>query len=343
MKTKENRGFTLIELLVVIAIIAVLIALLLPAVQAAREAARRIQCVNNMKQIGLALHNYHSAHNAFPMGSSSNMGRAVGSYATGNNWSAQGLLLSNLEQTPLYNAINFNWGVVGDSNNTFICWIVNSTAIHTKIAAFLCPSDPNAGNPNINSYHASLGTTTLGGNKGSDGMFTYQMSYSIGNLTDGTSSTIAFAEATAGPAQATFTRGISLVSLSAIPTAAQVLSIYENPTVVLSAMALCDSGYQNRTASIDNTRGALWSKGSQGHTLFNAVVPPSSTQHPWTACSQSNVGTAAFNNAGSYHPGGANVVFGDGSVHFMKESISQAIWWALGTRASGEVLSAGSY
>src|SRR3954467_12234709 len=115
----RRRGFTLIELLVVIAIIAVLIALLLPAVQAAREAARRIQCVNNLKQIGLAIHNYHSAAGSFPMGitmapSSSLTGGATGGpdYASWNGWSAQALMLPFLEQGPLYNGCNFNYGPI---------------------------------------------------------------------------------------------------------------------------------------------------------------------------------------------------------------------------------------
>ena len=106
----RKRGFTLIELLVVIAIIAVLIALLLPAVQAAREAARRMQCVNNLKQIGLALHNYHSANDCFPMGSGSGvLTYPPPPYQAKECWAVHGAILQFLEQMPLYNAINFNW------------------------------------------------------------------------------------------------------------------------------------------------------------------------------------------------------------------------------------------
>ncbi len=111
MKSRIERGFTLIELLVVIAIIAVLIALLLPAVQAAREAARRAQCVNNLKQIGLAMHNYHSTNDSFPQGHSqaAHLGGYSGGYAGWTEWSAQAELLGFMEQGPIYNTINFNF------------------------------------------------------------------------------------------------------------------------------------------------------------------------------------------------------------------------------------------
>src|SRR5262245_48806032 len=118
----RRRGFTLIELLVVIAIIAVLIALLLPAVQAAREAARRAQCVNNLKQIGLALHNYHSVHNVFAMGCSSGMWSDPVTYNVKQNLSVHALILPFLEQTQVYNSLNFNWGCE-DSTATLCYWI----------------------------------------------------------------------------------------------------------------------------------------------------------------------------------------------------------------------------
>ena len=158
---KANRGFTLIELLVVISIIAVLISLLLPAVQSAREAARRIQCTNNLKQLALALHNYISATGALPPGIDNTMtylGQAPpGSLSTWTSWSPQALLLPYVEQGPLYNAANFSWNccyVSAQADAT------NSTVYNTRIAAFLCPSDALAGQQNINSYYGSIGTST---------------------------------------------------------------------------------------------------------------------------------------------------------------------------------------
>jgi len=233
-----RRGFTLIELLVVIAIIAVLIALLLPAVQSAREAARRAQCVNNLKQIGLALHNYHQTNGKFPQGhseSASSIGYA-GGYAGWTEWSAQAEMLGYIESNPIYNAINFNF--CGGYNYAAYA---NVTAYTTVIPSFMCPSDTNVdkggppqaisglnnwgGNgtypPNINSYRGSIGTTTspygwttgygccqpdplnLSGGSGtgsanSTGMFCYWVCYGIQDATDGTSNTIIFAESLVG-------------------------------------------------------------------------------------------------------------------------------------------------
>jgi prepilin-type N-terminal cleavage/methylation domain-containing protein len=141
MIARKRRGFTLIELLVVIAIIAVLIALLLPAVQAAREAARRAQCTNNLKQIGLAMHNYHQTNDKFPQGmseSTSVLGSYTG-YANWGEWSAQSMLLPYMEQTPIYNSINFCYdNIYGSGGST------NLTASTRVINGFLCPSDTQA-------------------------------------------------------------------------------------------------------------------------------------------------------------------------------------------------------
>src|SRR5262245_39326625 len=136
MNKKRLRGFTLIELLVVIAIIAILIALLLPAVQSAREAARRIQCVNNLKQVGVALHNYHDALGAFPMGYAARSVYRNGATDTAPGWAWAAMILPQLEQAPLFDAINFRLAVERADN---------ATAVRSMLTTYLCPSDPTSG------------------------------------------------------------------------------------------------------------------------------------------------------------------------------------------------------
>jgi len=184
-----RRGFTLIELLVVIAIIAVLIALLLPAVQAAREAARRAQCTNNLKQIGLGLHNYHSTHNAFPLAETAAWCNYGSGYVSDwGSWSAHALLLGYLEGQSMYNACNFNW-VVEFSQG----FQINLTASNASLNVFICPSDgesPNAPNSrqwfgNTTNYFACWGTTTSPWTNDSTGVFSHKTSVGIQGITDG--------------------------------------------------------------------------------------------------------------------------------------------------------------
>ncbi len=203
---RRRRGFTLIELLVVIAIIAVLIALLLPAVQAAREAARRAQCVNNLKQIGLALANYHQTNDCFPPGCLTSR-NAAGTTRINGDFSAHARLLPGMEQQALYNAANFSISVKSDTVGS----LINSTVAVTRLNTFLCPSTPPPGWPSTqgapinkftaagNSYFASCGSTiewsaTQAGGP-PNGMFQLNgPPIGIRDVTDGTSNTIAFGE-----------------------------------------------------------------------------------------------------------------------------------------------------
>jgi prepilin-type N-terminal cleavage/methylation domain-containing protein/prepilin-type processing-associated H-X9-DG protein len=365
MRSNSSRGFTLIELLVVIAIIAVLIALLLPAVQSAREAARRAQCTNNLKQIGLAMHNYHTGQNVFPMGVSAsqntwNIGKcgvAAPGLVSWNGWSCQALMLPFLEATPVYNAINFSFDPLVCSSQPF-----SNTAFLTSIPGFLCPSDPLSGPKTgfINNYCASEGTTIGWAQyypSRSTGVFSYQTPYGLSDITDGSSNTVAFGESLVG------TGGNGPVSYKgngvAVSSYPWVLDATSNTTQTMATIQTCQTGWATATKpggtpyggmpNVGTDRGWHWGWGSEAMTMINTIIPPSSTQYPWNACRSGctcgsyDMDHAEIANVTSQHPGGANILFADGSVHFLKSSISIQTWWSLGTRMNGEVISSDSY
>jgi prepilin-type N-terminal cleavage/methylation domain-containing protein/prepilin-type processing-associated H-X9-DG protein len=375
-----KRGFTLIELLVVIAIIAVLISLLLPAVQSAREAARRVQCVNNLKQLGLALHNYISATGALPPGTVSTYGYSVfgtvavppGALSNWLSWSAQAMLLPYIEQGPLYNAANFKLNCCYDSS---VSDGGNSTVYSTRIAGFLCPSDAVAGQQNINSYFGSIGTSTIeapaDGN--TTGVFrvlnsaTSCSSVTLAAITDGTSNTIAFGEGLVGDYSKTNNYRGNGMSGATDPTGGIITSTIagnnaeSDPKNVLLALQSCNTFWRSSALAtcsgysacdpvgMKQYDGKIWALGERGITLFNTIVPPNSKQYPWrscrldASCPSCAPESSSFVNASSNHPGGCNFALVDGSVRFIKDSVNMLTYESLGTRAGGEVISSDSY
>jgi prepilin-type N-terminal cleavage/methylation domain-containing protein/prepilin-type processing-associated H-X9-DG protein len=315
---KRRSGFTLIELLVVIAIIAILIGLLLPAVQKVREATARMSCSNNLKQIGLALHNYEGTMGAFPPGRNQ-YPRVV---------SAPARLLAYVEQDNLQRLI--------DPNGTLAVGGQNDLAGKNRVSLLVCPSDPRHGQVPGSAYYgtnyvACNGTGVTLDAAGAiiahlkipdgNGAFA-QVPTRIADITDGTSNTAAFSESLVGNGAA-----VTAAPADSRQAALVVLEVAggNDPTP-----ADCAAGNGTWSAR----RGEQWINGHYGNTLYNHFYQPNA--RAWDCGNGShNKGLTA---ARSQHPGGVNVLLCDGSVRFVSDGVDLAAWRALATRAGGEVV-----
>jgi len=354
-RRSSPSGFTLIELLVVIAIIAVLIALLLPAVQSAREAARRAQCTNNLKQIALACHNYESSTGAFPMGNVAQNATADGFGAAcvvSKLYDAFAYILPYMEQGTDYNAYNFQWP--GDMYPKSAAQGANVTAGTTKINSFVCPSDQlappapptqytiavNQGSYGMNrgrieniyfNWINNSGVATMYGNTcgygGGDGMFMPEGVVRVADVTDGTSNTLLMGEMSRFPNENTGTAW-----MWSNLTAAWGDGSWFSGSVRVTGGAFVLAP-PNTPA---DTTGAIFSA-----CFANCVLPPdwlNNATIPGGPCNR--LGQWAFRG---FHPGGVNFAFADGSVRFIKNSVNLSAYRGLGTRALGEVISADQY
>ena len=404
--SRRRRGFTLIELLVVIAIIAVLIALLLPAVQSAREAARRSQCTNNLKQIALAAHNYLSATQALPTFYIF-YGVGPGGTNTGQDYSGLARMLPFLEQNAIYNAINFNvgarWGGGGGNpgaDGTFnnstadadLWGVMNASASANQITSFLCPSDTDLANLTFfkfsvndtqhllgrhnypmnggtnpystngfngvayfpNAYTAALNPAGLSSpempsGQGPGAFLQWQVQpeapVGIAEISDGTSNTALYSEWVRGDGLQP--RGIGWGAQNGKDGLGQIYGFSPGVTIAqfagkpnmnfLIAQA-CDASGQFQRYT---WKGDWWidDKFSYSHTQTpnrRSCWYDDAAGRPWS-------GLASVVAASSRHPGGANTAFADGSVKFIKSSVSFQTWAAVGTRNGGEAISSDAY
>jgi prepilin-type N-terminal cleavage/methylation domain-containing protein/prepilin-type processing-associated H-X9-DG protein len=337
-----RRAFTLIELLVVIAIIGVLIALLLPAVQAAREAARRAQCTNNLKQIGLALANYESANGALPMTWIRVFNPPTSTNQIFNSeFSVTARISPFLELGPMYNAINFS--LTYDN-------AANTTIITLTIAMLRCPSEvqPTA----LPDSHGLIeGTTNYADVRGdwyvwwrtgplNRAAFSQNFSKRLADFTDGLSNSMVFAETQVSHYQMRKCTNDGGMTPTSFPDPAH------SPALIVSMVPSCTvfaaTGHQKWA------HGKLINGGvTTALTPNTKVFLPSYPFVPFDMSTndedENQRPTFAAITADSYHPGGVNVLLGDGSVRFIKDSINGLSWRALGTIAGGEVISADSY
>ena len=336
----------MIELLVVIAIIGVLVALLLPAVQAAREAARRAQCINNLKQVGLAFANYETAKKLFPLGASMQNPHDAGSGCTRGSihgpreFGAMTFILPYIEQTNLMNSINFQLsagGTFGSAN----AGLINATAFSTLISSYVCPSDqpimksvgtyggyapcsyfPSGGTWNVLAYTA--GPDCWQQNVG-NGVFDASQAYRPAQISDGMSNTIFAGES-------------SRFVNDPDPTFNQ-WGYYD---LFASSFGGGTSRPQGIAFEVPRISAPL-KPGDQAQLPPQTTYPDNSCIKAWLVSNPTAYREFGQWGFRSQHPGGANFLFGDGSVKFLKNGVNPTVYQSIGTRASREVVGGDSY
>lgn len=346
---RKPAGFTLVELLVVIAIIGALIALLLPAVQAARESARRAQCLNNLKQTSLSLQNHHAAKNALPSAAMSK------SYPQDERhphsfyrWSALAQLLPYMEQQSLHNLLDLSLPLYMPGGGYPIS-APNKPAVAQMLPVFLCPSDlqervkPETGPTN----YAVCGGSGAGGGTpfDTDGLFYVNSATTLGDVTDGSSNTMAISESLIGAD--TVRDGEGALNGASPERSYKFVLSFAGPTDLTEFKCNGSMNFNSSAGTGNDPRGFAWASGEYRSATYNHYYPPNSQQYDCAASATSDptpppaqpilYSAYGWRAARSSHPGGVSGSTADGACRFYNEGVDAVVWKALATRASEEV------
>ena len=330
----RGAGFTLIELLVIVSIIGLLIALVLPAAQSAREAARRSQCTNNLRQVGLALHNYEMSNRVFPLNWPAprvDPSRGVPWYIGARPYSALTGLLPYLDQSPVFSAINYQVATY-PSDETAFPFPANLTAYRTRLAVYLCPSDGSIGPSDHGcNYRGNYGIgpramTTQESYDSGNGFYSFPGVLGPQSFPDGLAHTVAYSERLCGTG--------TDETLEPARDFGNIMVEWYCPDRNADFALACAKLASTRDFPAFRQAGFTWFYGDFECTAYNHAqepngrIPDAITDGIW-----SGIVTAR-----SFHPGGVNGLMADGSVRFVKESIARATWRALGTRNGDELV-----